>query len=96
MPWQNGPCYFSADAKRIADRICGLHGAWELPLVQYEQRMMMMMTPPPPALSNARYEAAFKKLRAKGTIFQQLQAKDCAGSLRVRAHTAFFFRPNFQ
>ena len=32
MPSQNGPGYFTTEAKEIANQICGLDGAWSLPI----------------------------------------------------------------
>lgn len=35
MPSQNGPGYFTKEAKKTADLICGLDGSWTLPLKSY-------------------------------------------------------------
>jgi glutathione S-transferase len=56
IPSQNGPGYFVDDAKDISYQICGLDGAWELPLDHWTE-------PLAPAFSgdeSARHEAAYK------------------------------------
>lgn len=56
IPSQNGPGYFVDVAKDISYQICGLDGAWELPLVHRTE-------PLAPAVANdesARREAAYK------------------------------------
>jgi glutathione S-transferase len=56
IPSQNGPGYFVDDAKDISYQICGLGGAWELPLENRTE-------PLAPAFGDdesARHEAAYK------------------------------------
>jgi glutathione S-transferase len=57
IPSQNGPGYSIGAARGVADKICGLHGAWELPLSDFVEPL-----PHQHSLAGdeaARHEAAF-------------------------------------